>query len=301
MRRTPSVSTFARPLGLAGFVFLLLALVVSAAEARIGIPRKVKDTVTKSADKKTTPQASEEPVVFDDVTLELTEARLAEIMSICERIQKLSSGRPGLVAEVDKANEERSKFREKNDPKMQALRDKRSEIEACRHDAFSEIRDRKTKDYSERALTDPALREKYQKAAMQYNAAAAQGDSVAIQKLNEVMYSEILPSKEDSAGVDRKCGTVPSTSPEEKKLEALDKAVADAQQKVADLDAKIATEVASTKGSMTRGQWAMAVERIQMYLAKKANSKGDPAGYSDEEIKALDQSLDDLKKANCWN
>ena len=287
------------PPALVGSLFVLFAMTASSAEARIGIPKKVKDTVAKSAEQKAAPQAPEEPVVFDDVTLELTDARLTEILTICARVDQLSAGRPALVERVDKANEERAKFMEKNEEKMQRLRDKRAEVEACQHEAYGEIRDRKTQDYAQRALTDPVLIEKYKNAAMKYNEAASKGDSVAIQKLNEVMYSEILPSKEDSANVVRKCGTVPPVSAEEKRLEALDKEIAAAQQAVRDHDEKIADEIASEKGAMNRQQWAMATERIQMFLSQKGTSKNDHPGFSEDEVKAMEKRLEELKKTKC--
>jgi hypothetical protein len=280
-------------------ILLLLALASPAAEARIGIPKKVKDTVSKSAEKKASPQAAEEPVVFDEVILELTEARLADILATCERIKQVSAPRPALVAKLDKANEERSKHLEKHEAKMQSLRDKRSEVESCRQEKIEVIRERKTQEYSQRALSDPALRDKYMKAAAEYNAAAAKGDSTATQKLYEVMYSEILPTKEDSARVAQECGPIPPVSPEEKKMDALDKEIAGTQQQIQDLDKKIAAAQASEKGALTREQWGMAVERIQMFLAQqKSNDAG--RGFSDEEIKAMEKRLEDLKKANCW-
>jgi len=59
---------------------------------------------------------------------------------------------------------------------------------------------------------DPALRDKYAKLAMQYNAAAAQGDSTAIQTMQDAMAEEVLPSKEDSAKVWKDCGQMPPVS-----------------------------------------------------------------------------------------
>jgi hypothetical protein len=299
MRRILSTSAPVRLVTLGGSILLLLALVAPRAEARIGIPKKVKDTVSKSAEKKASPQAAEEPVVFDEVTLELTEARLADILATCSRIQQVSAGRPALVAKLDKANEERSKHLEKYEGKMQSLRDKRSEVESCREEKIGAIRDRKTQEYSQRALSDPALRDKYMKAAAEYNAAAAKGDSTATQKLYEVMYSEMLPTKEDSAKVAQECGPIPPVSPEEKKMDALDKDAAAIQQQLRDLDEQIAAAQASEKGALTREQWGMAVERIQMFLAQQ-NSKNAPRGFSEEEIKAMEKRLEDLKKANCW-
>jgi len=304
MRWILSASALARLLSLGGSVLLLLTLAAPASAARIGIPKKVKDTVSKSAEQKASPQAqaAEEPVVFDDLILELTEERIGAVLAACGRVAAVSAGRPPLVAKLDKANEERSKLYDKYEEKIRNDRNKRDEVDGCRHEGVSAIRDRKMQEYSQRALTDPALRDKYAKLAMQYNAAAAQGDSTAIQTMQDAMAEEVLPSKEDSAKVWKDCGQMPPVSAEEKKLDALDQEIASLNEQIRAIDQKIAAEQSSTKGGFTREQWGMAVERIQMYLnAKKQKGKDASRGFSDAEIHAMEKHLEELNHASCWN
>jgi hypothetical protein len=304
MRRISSVSPFVRSAILAACALFLLVLASPASAARIGIPKKVKDTVSKSAEQKASPQAqaAEEQVVFDDLILELTEERIGAVLAACGRVAAVSGGRPPLVARLDKANEERSKLFDKYEEKIRNDQNKRDEVEGCRHQELSAIRDRKMQEYSQRALTDPALRDKYAKLAMQYNAAAAQGDSTAIQTMQDAMAEEVLPSKEDSAKVWKDCGTMPPVSAEEKKLDAFDKEIASLNEQIRAIDQKIAAEQSSEKGAFTREQWAMAIERIQMYVsAKKQKRKDASRGYSDAEVQAMDKHLEELSHAACWN
>lgn len=301
--RAPA-SLVVRSASLLGSVLLFLTVASDGADAGIGIPKKVKDAVGKSAEQKAPQQkaAPEEPVVFDDLTLELNEERVAAILAACQRVEKISAGRPPLAVKLDKVSEERQKLLDKNEEKFRELRNKRSDVETCRHDGFQAAQDRKTQEYAQRALTDPALREKYTKVAQEYNAAAMSGDSTAIRKAQEAMYEEVLPSKEDSAKVVQECGPMPPISAEEKKLDALDREIASIHEEIRALDEKIAAEQTSAQGGFTREQWGMAVERIEMFLSvRKQKPKDAPRGFSDEEIEAMEEHLEELKAAHCWS
>jgi hypothetical protein len=159
------------------------------------------------------------------------------------------------------------------------------------------VQDRKTQEYQQKALTDPAIREKFAKVAMEHNAAAAAGDSAAIQKINAVLYSEILPSKEDSAAVRKGCGPVPSPSAEEKRLDALDKELSSLNEQIRNIDDQVSKE----QGGLNPQQWGMALERIQMFLsARKHKPSGTPGGFSDGELRAMEKHEDDLKGVLGW-
>ncbi|HET9251441.1 MAG TPA: hypothetical protein VFP58_04930 [Candidatus Eisenbacteria bacterium] len=278
-----------------------LALLAPVVEARIGIPKKVKDAVGKSAEQKATPQAPEEPVVFDEVILELNDERIGNVLAACARVAKVSAARPPLVERSDKVGVDRQKLLDKHEEKIREERNKRSEVDMCRSEGYNAARDRKMQEYSQRALSDPALLERYKNVALQYNAAAASGDTVAIQKAQEAMHAEILPSKEDSAKVVQQCGPMPPLSAEEKRLDALDKELASLHEQIRAVDEKIAAEQASSKTGFNREQWGMAVERIQMYLsAKRSKPKDAPRGFTDEEIVAMEKRLEELKSAACW-
>lgn len=304
MRCTPSRGAVLLHASLVPAVLAVFALVPLEAVAGIGIPKKVKDTVSKTAEQKAAPAdkaAPEEPVVFDEVVLELTGARIAAVLDACARVAKVSAARPPLVEKADKVGIDRQKHLDKYEEKIRELRNKRSEVDMCRAEGYNNARDRKTQEYAQRALSDPALIEKYKNVAMQYNTAAASGDTVAIRKAQEAMYEEVLPSKEDSAQVVQQCGPMPPVSAEEKKLDALDTEMASLQEQIRAVDEKVAAEQASSKGGLNREQWGMAVERIQMYLSAKSHKpKEAPRGFTDEEIAALEKRLKELKSADCW-
>lgn len=278
-------------------LMLLLVLTAAPASARIGNPiKKMKEKIQNKVESNAAPQAAaaspDQPPVFDDVTVELTDARIAGIVDAFHRSQKLIADRSPLAAKRDKLNEESRKLMEKEGEAMSALRDRRGEAEGCYQEGYRKAADKKAEEYKNRALSDPALREKFTKAAAEYNAAAAQGDSTAIAKLHAIMYGEILPSSEDSAAVRKSCGPMPPKSAAEIRLEQLDKDIAAIEEQIRVLDEKIANE----DSGLNRQQWATALERIQMYLAAK-KAKKVTRQLTEAEIKAIEKRLSEIEEA----
>jgi hypothetical protein len=172
-------------------------------------------------------------------------------------------------------------------------------VEGCRHDALREMTDRKMQEYSQKALTDPTIREKYTKLAMQYNAAAMSGDSVAIQSAQNAMHAVMLPTRDDSLAVYKKCPPIPGPIPAETQLDAMDKQIASLSEEIRKIDEKVA--VAQEKqGGMTRDQFWAATERIKMYLSwrqSQSYSKSATRGFTSAEIEALEKYLEKLLAA----
>lgn len=255
----------------------------------------MKDKIGKAVEQKAAPDAAsnasaDQPPAFDNVTVELTDARIGGILDAFHKSQKIAAGRPPLVAKRDKASDDLSKLMDKEGDAMRELRNKRGDVEGCYRDGYRAAADRRGEEYKNRALSDPALRDKFMKAAQEYNAAAAKGDSSAIRKLNDILLGEVLPSPEDSAAVRQSCGPVPPPSGAEVRLEQLQKEIASLDEQIRQIDEKIANESAG----LDRQQWGMALERIQMYLkAKKA--KQTPLGFTEEEIKAIEKRLAELE------
>jgi hypothetical protein len=290
-------------------VVVALACSATPAAANAGIGNPIKKAKEK-LQQKVTPKEEEEDegavdnstVVYDEVTLELTGERLDEMLAACRAEQAAQRAeqaaqeqREPIVARLDKLNDERSKLWDKNYEAIQKLQQKRDDVNTCLHDGYQEARDRKAQEYSQKALTDPKIREKFGKVAMEQNAAAARGDSAAISKINETLYSEILPSRADSAEVEKRCGSPPPSSPAEKALAELDKQIAAENDALRAIDSKRAGAQADKSG-MTREQYAIAAERIQSYLTwKEQHSKGSSPGFSDDESKALDERRNDLR------
>lgn len=276
-------------------------LVAAPASAGIGGPlKKMKEKLGKATGQTAPQEASpEDQVVFDEEVVELTDARVENILAAFQKAHDAGAGRPALVEKLDKLNEERGKLWDKEGDAIRALQGKRSDVELCYHDGYMAAQDRRGEEYKNRALTDPALREKFMKAAQESNAAAARGDSAAIQKLNAVALSEILPTHEDSVRVRQSCGALPPHSAAEDRIDALDKQTAALQEEIRQIDEKVAAAQAE-KGGLNREQWGMALERIQMYLwwsQSKSSSKQSPRGFSDDELKALEKHLQQLRAA----
>lgn len=292
MNRYPSIAWIAR-----GLVVLAAAFAVAGAaapaSARIGNPiRKMKDKISKAAESKAAPDASAGQPVFDDVTLELTDARIGGILDAFHKAQKITAARAALVAKKDKASDEQTKIMDKNGEAIGQLRNKRDEVNQCCQDGYRAATDKKAEAYKNRALTDPALRDKFTKAAAEYNAAAAKGDTAAIQKLQGILTGEILPTSEDSAAIRKSCGALPPPSAAEIRLEHLEKEIAALDEQIRQVDEKVADESAG----LNRQQWGMALERIQMYLAAKKAKKA-PQQFTEEEIKAIEKRLAEIEEA----
>jgi len=293
------VNLLARVSGLVLVAAVLMSGLPGATQARIGNPmKKMKEKLEKKVD----PGASDASddggaPVFDDVTVEITEARLGGILAIYKKNQKLAEERAAVVAKRDKISDEQGKVMNDNAEAIQKLRDRRDEVSSCTRQALNEIRDRKTQDYANRALSDPALRDKFAKAAMQYNEAAAKGDSVAIQKAQAVLHGEILPSREDTLAVQKKCGAPPPPSPAEIRIEKLDKDLKAANEEVRAADEKMAAQSDSGESNgLNRQQFAMALERIQLYLAAK-REKQKPKQITDEEMKVIEKHRAEIEKS----
>lgn len=276
---------------------LAIAAIASPADARIGPLKKLKEKVQKKAETQVAPDASSQNAagdkpVFDDVTLPLTDARIAGILDAFHKSQKITAGRPALVAQRNKASDDRGKLLDKEGDAIRELQNKRQQVETCYHDGYQAAQDKKGEEYKNRAMSDPALRDKFMKAAMEYNAAAARGDTAAAQKVNATLIGEVFLTKEDSAAVRKSCGSLPPKSAAEIKSEDLDKQIASIDEEIRQLDEKVQNESAG----MNRQQWGMALERIQLYLeAKKA--KKAPRQFTDEEVQAIEKRLSELKEA----
>lgn len=262
---------------------LVTVAVASPADAGLGgLVKKAKDKAAQAVDKKdgspaeATPSRPPGKIEFGDIMVELTEERVGRIVAAIEASSAISSGRPALVAKVEKLMQERNALEDKQGDAMRALRNQRDDVHGCLQAGYQQAQDRRASEYAQKAMTaDPAMREKLSRAAQEYNAAAARGDTTAQRKLNEVVLSAMLPTREDSAAVENKCGPVPPPSPAEAQASALEKQITGTEEQIRDTDKK-AADAASKKAGLREGQYAMALERIKMYLAWRQSH--DPGG-----------------------
>jgi hypothetical protein len=282
---------------LAPLFAVAMALAVSAsspAMAGIGNPiKKAKDAVTKEAKKETGQSETQaKPCaapVFDDVTVELTEARVGRMVDTFHKMESILAPRMGLVEKRNKLMDERGAIWDKHSERIQALEQKRNDVNGCYHNGYQRASEKKLQEYSQRALSDPKLLEKYKNLAMQNNAAAAAGDTSAQNRINAGIMEEMLPSSEDSAQVRKECGTIPPTTKEEDQINALDKQIQGLEDEIRRIDDKSSETQAKGLG-LTPAQMGTAFERIRMFrgTSKDADSakgerkkKGESSSSSD--------------------
>jgi len=257
---------------------LVLALALSApssAWAGIGNPiKKAKDAVTKEAKKET--KSDTQPCtapVFDDVTIELTEARVTRMIAGYQKMEATLAPRQDLVMKRNKVMEERNAIWDKNGEKIQALEQKREDVKGCYQHGYQVAQEKKMQEYSQRAMSDPKLMETYKNLAMKNNAAAAAGDTAAQNRIYAGMYAEMLPSSEDSAAVRKSCGPIPPRTREEDQLDALDKQVASYEDQIRKIDDKVAETQAKEVG-VTPTQMGVVVERIRGFQGSSKDAEG---------------------------
>jgi hypothetical protein len=276
------------------------ALLVVAPAARAGLGdmmKKATDKATKTVEKKAAPAAPCKAVEYDDVTLELTNDRIERILATFKAAGDAGAGRPALVEKLNKVTDERNALWDKHGEAIQATQSKRSDVETCYHDGYRAAEDRRMQEYMQRAMADPALLAKYQRAAAENNAAAAKGDSAAMNRIMQVIHEETAPTREDSLKVRKECGSLPPRSAAEEKVDALDKETTALNDQIAKVDEKVAEAQAKESG-MDQQQWGGALERIQAYLGwKRSNpsSKSPPCGFSSAEFQALEKHFEQLR------
>ena len=300
MSHTPSCSHWNR-LPLHALLIAGSALLVVAPPARAGLGdmmKKATDKAAKSVEKKAAPTAPCKAVEYDEVVLELTNDRVEHILAAFKAAGEAGAGRPALVEKLNKANEERGAIWDKNFEAIQKAQSKRDDIKTCYHDGYKVAEQRRVEEYSKRALTDPALLAKYQRVAQENNAAAAKGDSAAMNRIMQAMHEEIAPTPDDSLQVRKQCGPLPPKSAAEEKVDALDKQITSLNDQIATVDENVAKAQAKA-GGMNDQQWAMALERIRNYMAYtgggKTSSKSPPCGFSSAEAEALSKHAEQLK------
>ncbi|HKO22034.1 MAG TPA: hypothetical protein VJX91_05215 [Candidatus Eisenbacteria bacterium] len=266
------------PLALLSAFALVLAWGMPApASAGIGNPiKKAKDAVTHEAKKETKSENAKPcaPPVFDDVTIELTEARVSKMIASYQKVEATLAPRQDLVLKRNKLMEERSALWDKHGDKIQDLQGKRQDVDGCIQHGYEVAREKKMEEYSKRAMSDPNLMEKYKELAMKNNAAAAKGDTAAQNNIYSGMYAEMLPSSQDSANVRKDCGPMPPRTKEEDQIDALDKQIASYEDQIRKIDDKVA-QTQSKEMGITPNQMGVVMERIGAFNGSSKDAKDD--------------------------
>lgn len=268
---------------------------VAPARAGINPLKKAKDAVTKPAEKKTTQKGSDEPPVFDEYTLELTEARIGAMLAACQKAAQAAAARQVIVDKLNKVQDDKYKLDQKEGEKVRELQRKRGDVESCYHDEYEKYIEQRRQELTSRAMSDPSSMSEFTKLLQDYSTASAKGDTAATNKASRAMLKWGAPTKADSAAVRSKCGPIPPHSAAEDQLAAYDKQIEALNKELRDADEKSAKEQAKASG-MTAEQWATARERLMVWSDYKSG-KAEPGGFSDAEADAIEKNIDALHEA----
>ena len=302
--------------GIAVAVVASLALPCYGAYAQLGgLVKKAKDRVVEQqvanqVEKRVNPVASDPgpPPKFDDVTLELTNDRISQIilgLSAGRAVLEGANGSPSrvtLVAQRDDAARQSADLSQKNAKSFDAYNEKRDASQRCRNDAIHASRekrqqanDQRAKEFQAKAMSDPAFREKAMAIAQKMAVAQQKGDTAEVRRLMIELNGGAPESDNvDSLAADKACGSAPpqpAAMVQSEKLNALANKLTEAIRQLEEQAAE--TEVKESK--LEERQYHMARERIEAYLsAMKYNSQ--PRGFSAGELQALGARRADLEK-----
>ena len=312
-------STSARGLsrrGIAVAVVASLALPVQNASAQLGgFVKKAKDRVVeqqveKQVEKRVNPVASDPgaPPKFDDVTLELTNDRISQIirgLTAGRAVLDGANGSPSratLVARRDEAARQSAELSQQNSKAFDAYYQKRDASMRCRNDAISAYRDKRqqandqrTKELQAKAMSDPAFREKVMAITQKMAVAQQKGDTAEVRRLMiELNGGSPESANADSLAADKACGSLPPQPAAMVQAEKSNKDAEKLSEEIRLLEEKAAeTEVKESK--LNERQYQMARERIEAYLSAM-KYKSQPRGFSAGELDALGGHRADLEK-----
>jgi hypothetical protein len=270
---------------------LTLAFVTTPSHAQLGglIKKKAGEVAGQTAAKK----LPATPPAFDDVTLELTDEVLAQVIAGKKAGNAFKRGPNGPAAvrtRWEAAEERWSDLYNKNAKVLDAWSEKRQGIENCRDSALVAAHDRRREEFRRRLMAqDPVLIRKMLAIAQ----AQASGDSATAERLNREAQALEAPTAADSSEATKVCGdpnTGPAVAAQVQKLydekEALKKEMQEAENEIGRLE--------QAASHMDDKQLAVACERIKEYLN---NLKAKLAGgnFSEEELAALEKRIKDLE------
>jgi len=302
--------------GIAVAVVASLVFPVHGASAQLGgLVKKARDRVVeqqveKQVEKRVNPVASGPgaPPPFDDVTLELTNDRISQIirgLSAGRAVLEGANGSPSratLVAQRDDAARQSADLSQKNSKAFDAYYEKRDASQRCRNDAIDAFRDKRqeanearTKEFQAKAMSDPAFREKVMAITQKMAVAQQKGDTAEVRRLMiELNGGAPENANADSLAADKACGSLPpqpAAMVQSEKLTALANKLTEEIRLLEEKSA--ATEV--KESGLNERQYRMARERIEAYLSAM-KYKSQPRGFSAGELDALGARRADLEK-----
>lgn len=277
---------------------VLLTLVMAPpAHAQLGgLVKKAKAAATGEAARRSgaTAALDGEVVAFNDVVLELTDDRLTQVIRGLQASQAnaSSSSRAVLVTRRDDLANQAADLLQANSTQIDDHNRKLWQVERCRNEAFARRSDARNAQMQQKAMTDAGFRAKVMALTTRLAEAQRKGDTAAYKTLESEARELSGEGKADTVAVDAACGPLPAKHPIDVKIQALQAQVSDLNDQIRSAEQQ-ATEDEAKAAGMNAQQFAMARERIIMYLARvKSNSK--QRGFTMVELKALESQRSTL-------
>lgn len=300
-----------RGIAVAVVASLGFALPHSASAQLGGLARRAKDKlVAQQVDKRANTvvaSRTDAAPTFDDVTVELTSDRVAQIIRGLTAGRAVLDGangspsRASLITRRDEAARKSAALSQENSKALEAYNTKRDANQRCRNDVISASRnkrqagaDQRNKELQAKAMSDPAFRERAMAVAQKMAVAQQRGDTAEMKRLSAELGLVADDSKADSLAADKSCGSEPPKPAAMAQIEQLDAQANTLSDDIRKLEAKsAATEV--KESSLTERQFLMARERTEAYLSAM-KYKSQPRGFSPAELDALGARRADLEK-----
>ncbi len=294
--RLPRVT---RAASLAAFALAALAL-AAALPAHAGLG-DMMNKAKKSLGASVTPKSSgtdgppcKEPE-FNTTVLELTEERVAKIAEALKLDAPADRQRVELQKQQETLRDQMSAINDKYSKEIDAARQKRDKVEDCWRDLLNDAEQKHQEEAQQKMMSDPAARQQMIDLAQQMAKAQQAGDTETMKKLEAKMKGMTGNTHADTVAAQQKCGAMPPLHPQQAKLEALEQQSAQLDEQMRDIDKKLKADHQRTSG-LDEAQFAMARERIEMYLAR-LNSGSKPCGVTETEAKAIQAHRAELEAA----
>ncbi len=277
----------------------LIVALVAAPPAQAGLGSVIKSATTKAAKKvgqrveptTAAPSAPGAPPTFDETLLELNAGQLDHVLAGFKAARGANQGRGELVARKAKLQDEAGALSEKFGPAIDAAQRKHNDAERCWREELDQRQEANQKAIEQKMRSDPAMQQKMMAMATQLGQAQARGDTAAMLRIQAEFGLSGL-THADTLAAQQKCGAMPPLHPAQAQIESLQDQVRKVDADLRAMDGK--SMAAQTKASgLTAAQFAMARERIEMYLAA-AKGSPRPGGFSESELAALGAHQDEL-------
>lgn len=272
-----------------------LACITVTVAAQVGnLGRRAREAAARAAGVE---QPAGEQVTFDSVTLELTAARLDQVMKglrAGKAVLDGGRGRPSwraMAERRDAAANEAAEIEQQQETAFAAFTERQSAVSQCRESEFYDISQMRRQERMQQAMSDPNLAMRFAQMAQAVQEAQARGDTAEVARLaREMDVAFGGPTRADSQAVDRKCGPIPATPAamlRRNALRALTDTLNDSLRAV-----EIRADSVTVRGSgLTAAQMAMARERVEMYIAQEGEKH---SGFTSVELVALAAKRDEL-------